>query len=173
MPIPQINEHFSELVYSVILEDQELIIKDDFKTEEHWNCKTQTSNYEPHIVYPKLTKEIEHHVNSLAYTLGSDYHYKPTSSWVNKANKGDYQEYHNHPENTFSAIYYHQILSGNLVIRNDFHMKQLKNINDNFFNAETYTYRPVKNELIIFRSHLLHMVTPCNEERITIAMNFD
>ena len=172
MPIPQINQHFATYVYSVIL-NHNLNIIDDFKTEEHWNCQTQTSNYQPHLVYPELTKDIEYHVNAMATNMGSNYHYKPTGSWVNKANKGDYQEYHNHPENTFSAIYYHKINSGNLVIRDRFHMKPLKNIIDNDFNYETYTYRPVRNELIIFRSHLLHMVTPCNEERITIAMNFD
>jgi uncharacterized protein (TIGR02466 family) len=101
--------------------------------------------------------------------------------WINISGKGDYQEYHQHAESHFSAVYYVSAPEkcGDIVFRSyeaNFDMFPLnpKEHNENTF--KTTSYKAVESNLLIFRSSLLHMVEMNNsaetEKRISIAMNF-
>ena len=99
--------------------------------------------------------------------------------WFNIANTGDYQEFHQHPNNHLSAVYYVQTdkQSGNIVFRNPESigdMFQIPNDIDTRLSYKSARYEPNESRLLIFKSNLLHMVekNKSNRDRISIAMNF-
>jgi len=102
-----------------------------------------------------------------------------TDSWFNVSQPGDYQEYHNHPGNHLSAVYYVKTndTCGNLVVRSfeaDTDMFLLPIESENYNTYKTFSLRPIEGHLVIFRSNLKHMVEKniSAESRISIAMNF-
>jgi len=123
-----------------------------------------------------LNKKIELNTKQFAKELGSDDAYKITSSWYNIYYSGDFQEYHYHEDNIFSAVYFftNPKDSGKLVfkspIKDMFQLKKSKT-NDLTHTCAYYNLKP--RSLIIFRSYLDHMVEKCynKEPRITAAYN--
>ena len=101
-----------------------------------------------------------------------------SNSWFNIYKKGDYQEYHYHANSYFSAIFVLQTPkpSPTIVFENPLtDMLPLKNLDVCEINAETFNVNGMdENCLLIFRSHLRHMVHPLQHEgeRISIALNF-
>lgn len=126
-----------------------------------------------------LIDKVSFYVNVFNGAHGSKHEYTCKTSWLNWYSKNDYQEYHNHSENTYSAVYYSKVdeNSSPLVFENyiaSFDMLPPKSIVE--YNERNYTIwkQPAKeNSLIIFRSWLRHMV-PLNtsNERVSIAFNF-
>lgn len=102
--------------------------------------------------------------------------------WFNIAEPGAFQEYHQHPNNHFSVVYYVKAEenSGDIIF------KSFESICDTFTipakdakytkpaSKKTCSYQPIPGRLLIFRSNLLHMVAKnmSNEDRISIAMNY-
>lgn len=135
-----------------------------------------TYDLNKNIKFKNLCEKIELHTSNFARQLGSNEKYKISSSWFNYYFKGDYQEYHIHPENYFSAVYFFKNPknSGGLVFKNPVQkMFPLKNLKHNSLSYETCVYNPPEKTLIIFQSDLEHMVKKCNntEPRITGAFN--
>jgi uncharacterized protein (TIGR02466 family) len=102
--------------------------------------------------------------------------------WFNIAEPGNYQEYHSHPNNHFSAVYYVDADTncGNIVFKN------IESIVDSYAIPATLpvssigankscNYIPEPTKLLVFRSNLQHMVEKnlSNKDRISIAMNFE
>ena len=100
-------------------------------------------------------------------------------AWYNVYTRGQYQEFHMHPGNIFSAIYFMQIpegAPGTWFKRPDNgSMLPPKNKKgDTQFNRDVLLAPPEERTVIIFRSNLQHSVPPMNVdgERITIAANY-
>ena len=99
--------------------------------------------------------------------------------WFNISEPGDYQEFHQHPNNHCSAVYYvkTQENCGNIVFKNPESigdMYQIPNEVDTRLSFKTAKYEPKDSRLLIFKSNLMHMVekNKSNSDRISIALNF-
>ena len=154
-----------------------------FKPTNEWNCSVINTfkTYQPHedVKFANLVHTIEEHTNNFARALGSEHNYKCTESWVNIAKKGHYQEYHIHPNASFSAVYYvdRPKNSGNIVFRKmPYETYELKGkIAENKLTYQTAVYGPELGQLLIFRSYMPHMVTEnrSDKNRVSIAFNLD
>jgi len=103
-----------------------------------------------------------------------------TAAWINISEPGNYQEYHLHTNNHFSAVYYLKVplKSGDIVFRSaacqtDMYPLPIKTIE--MANYKTFTVSPEESELLIFRSNLMHMVekNKSDDTRVSIALNFN
>ncbi len=98
--------------------------------------------------------------------------------WINHNLKGDYNSPHIHQTSNFSGIYYVEVSKegGNLIFFRGDRSNQMLDIQsflkDKDFQEE-FHIKPVKNQLIIFPSHLIHMVTPHldNKPRVSVSFN--
>lgn len=162
-------------------------ITSDVKTE--WHCDTfNTLNKEYLLgneddkVVTDLIETTGQHVFRFAKEFGLTVDYYDLickDFWFNISEPGDYQEFHQHPNNHISAVYYVQSSenSGDIIFKNPESigdMYQIPNEIDTKFSYKTARYNPVESRLLIFKSNLLHMVekNKSNRDRISIAMNF-
>lgn len=129
-----------------------------------------------HIDIPSL-KEFIHNkaMKDIFITLGIDKNYtvEITEMWGNILNTGDDHQYHSHPNNVYSGIYY--VTGGNPTnfvdprTTNGLQVKQ--SLND--FSAKTVSINATPNTLIIFDSWLKHFVltNKTTVPRKTISFN--
>jgi len=123
--------------------------------------------------------EITKHVNAFAKMHGCDGTYASYYAWINIAEKGNYQEFHSHNSNVFSAVYYIGAPegSGRIVFEDPkepdmYCLKSIKEKNELSFTRISYPAE--EGTLLVFRSYLRHLVEPgINESpRISLALNF-
>lgn len=106
--------------------------------------------------------------------------YKCSEGWFNIYKKYDYQEYHDHSDSTFSAVYF---LKSNIKKSSKIYFKfndtrnTMEPTPDPSFKPthNTVFYDPVPGRLIVFPSTLKHCVErhEYTEERISLAYNFN
>ena len=158
-----------------------------------WECDTWNSLHsncfkgdEIDDIINKLIETAILHVEQYASEYNADLHnYKVVCRdfWFNIAEPTNYQEYHQHPNNHFSAVYYldAQPDSGNIIFKSMDSITSSITIpelgrTDNVFNGSINkcSYEPQPGLILIFKSNLLHMVERnySNKDRISIAMNF-
>ena len=129
-------------------------------------------------VYNTLLETVTEHVNTFASEYNTTDYFKCKNSWGNISHAGEYQEYHIHSHSSFSAVYYCKcpIQSGDIVFENPFlDMMEIQNIKShNNLTYQNCSYPAKEKRLIIFRSHLKHMVKPGNNQspRISFAFNY-
>lgn len=198
-----IEHWFPTLIYYDFLDkiDNESLAKrayqlrDELNKDVHtqWNCDTWNSlNTNLFFKDDNIDDVIEQLVNTtILHTekYAAEYdadleNYKIicTDFWFNIAQPTNYQEYHQHPNNHFSAVYYvdAQPNSGNIRFKsidsiatgNTIPTKvPLERISG---STETCFYEPQPSKLLIFKSNLLHMVEKnlSDSDRISVAMNF-
>lgn len=129
-------------------------------------------------VYNTLVETVTKHINTFASEYNTTDYFKCKNSWGNISHAGEYQEYHIHAHSTFSAVYYCACPenSGDIVFENPFvDMMEIQNIQShNQLSYQNCTYQAKEKRLIIFRSHLKHMVKPGNNQspRISFAFNY-
>ena len=156
--------------------------------ENDWQCDTfSTLNTAYNVLEDSLFSELISKSTKVAFDFASNYGDMSNktitcnAAWVNVSSPGNYQEYHNHTRNHFSAVYYVKVPpnSGNIVFRSYDHSGDMFALP--FTNNEekdpafrTYFVVPKESDLIVFRSNLEHMVqkNKSTEDRISIAMNF-
>tara|TARA_Y100001963_G_scaffold65567_1_gene91320 strand:- start:1410 stop:2042 length:633 start_codon:yes stop_codon:yes gene_type:complete len=99
-----------------------------------------------------------------------------TQSWLNKSNKGESHHLHHHPNSMISGVWY-PVMDEKLPPI-EFHKHQTRDISlgiekHNNFNSETFLLPLKAGELILFPSHLYHMVQPnqSHDERISLSFN--
>ena len=167
--------------------NQALQIKQLCVPNNDWQCDTLTSINFYNLMHDPIFSDL--HITSMLKVLQFAGNYgditnknvQCTSSWINISSPGSFQEYHVHPNNHFSAVYYAKFPknSGNIVFRSYDHSGDMfplpfdiKTEKEPAFR--TYFLEPKESELIIFRSNLEHMVqkNASTEDRISIAMNF-
>jgi len=100
-------------------------------------------------------------------------------AWINVAAIEQYQEYHRHPNRSFSAVYYVKTPDncGNIVFKKDTFDEMFPLPIDDFNEIASYgTHHitPKAGDLIIFKSNIQHMVkkNKSDEDRVSIAINF-
>ena len=130
--------------------------------------------------FTKLNEWIFNKVLEYSTNLKYKDKYKCMGGWFNIYKKYDYQEYHDHGENTLSCVYF---LKSNPEKSSKIHFKF--NINENIMEptvdhsfgltSSTVWYNPVPGRLLIFKSTLRHCVERHEEDslRISLAYNFN
>lgn len=177
------------------LADRAYQLRDELNKDVHtqWNCDTWNSLHtnlyfkddNTDNVIENLVNTTIEHTEKYAEEYDADlenYNIVCTDFWFNIAQPGNYQEYHQHPDNHFSAVYYVKgdPKSGNIVFKsmdsiatgNTIPKKiPLERVSG---PTETCFYEPQPSKLLLFKSNLLHMVEKnlSTEDRISIAMNF-
>ena len=93
-------------------------------------------------------------------------------------NKNNFNTPHIHQLSNFSGVYYVEVSdkNGELIFFRGDKSNQILEIQsfikDKDFYEE-YHVKPLKNQLIIFPSHLMHMVKPHFEEKPRISVSFN
>jgi uncharacterized protein (TIGR02466 family) len=105
--------------------------------------------------------------------------YKCSEGWFNIYKKYDYQEYHDHPISTFSAVYFlksDQEKSSKIYFKFNNTTNPMEPASDPSFKLsyKTVFYNPIPGRLLIFPSTLKHCVErhEYSEKRISLAYNF-
>ena len=135
--------------------------------------------YPEYLEFAPLIKRVSERVQDFARHYGCEDVYECTESWYNVYCSGRYQEFHMHPYNIFSVIYYVKVpdgASGTYFKRPDMgSMLPPKNkVRPTPLNQDVLIAPAQERTAIIFRSNLQHSVPPStfDGERITIALNF-
>jgi uncharacterized protein (TIGR02466 family) len=129
--------------------------------------------------FKKLINLVEDKTNEFAKEMFSNSKYNVLSSWLNFYHKNDFQEYHQHSDSIFSAVYIIKSEKNDCYLTfenpsNPYDMKKLKNINTyNELTFETVKFDISERSLIIFRSFLKHCVTPKIKESMRISAAFN
>lgn len=113
-----------------------------------------------------------------------DIDYRITNSWINRHRKDEMNTIHWHSNAVLSCVYYPQTPpnSGDIIFKrshlfyNLFHdtlRPEFKDGHYNQFNQDIHVISPTSGDLIMFPSHLEHVVVPnkTNEERYSLAFN--
>ena len=144
-----------------------------YNTHGTYNVSTD-KNFQP------LLESISYHVHQFAKMHNCYETYKSDYAWLNIADSTNWQEFHTHNGNIFSAVYYVSVPegSGRIVFEDpkEPDMCPLKTkTNRNQLSYTRIGYTPTEGSLIIFRSYLRHCVEPGNntEPRISLALNFN
>ena len=137
-----------------------------------------TFDLRDHTAFEKIARIVTKRVNDFGKMQGSGYEYKCTDSWFNVYYKHDYQEYHTHNEDMFSAIVYIKSPegSGRTFFKAPFDQRHVHNMFDvNELNNDVCAYNPIPGNLLIFRSYIPHMVEQSlsDEPRISLEFNFN
>lgn len=99
--------------------------------------------------------------------------------WLNINKKGSYNTSHTHPGSVLSGVYYSKAPpnSGNIVFENDsknnFILQTYKTAGDSVLSHSQCHYPPKDGKLIIFPSHLSHLVTQSNSDEDRISLSFN
>ena len=105
------------------------------------------------------------------------------NSWINKHHKGDYGQLHNHQNSLMSGCLYLQVnkhTGGIRFYKNNSWTNLLplsvaiEYEKFNHINAQYYTIAPTQGSIVIFPSHLEHMIEKnvSDEIRCSLAFNF-
>lgn len=139
----------------------------------------QTHDLNQDILFQPVLAAVTDHVHKFAKMHNCDGEYKTNYAWMNISKAGDWQEFHTHNANIFSAVYYVSAPegSGRILFEDPkepdmFPLKSLQGKNQ--FTYSRIHYTPETGTLLIFRSYLRHLVESGTntEPRISIALNF-
>lgn len=174
------GETFNKQVYEKAKDLQK-----NHKIETFWNCdtfNTQGINLQNDQLFLNFCEVIKNYVLLFADEYKIDktkYKLEMSDLWLNVAPPGEYQEYHDHVPEHFSAVYYVQTPenSGKIIFQNFdswINNSIVSKTENNYANMKTVFYNPRPGLLLIFPSDLLHMVekNKSTEDRVSIAMNF-
>lgn len=113
-----------------------------------------------------------------------DIQYLLENSWVNRHKTGEMNSIHWHSNAVISGVYYPQATpgAGDIIFKrahlyyNVFHdtlRPEFKETHSNQFNTDIHVVTPRNGDILLFPSHLEHVVTPNNtpEERYSLAFN--
>lgn len=100
---------------------------------------------------------------------------KITQSWVNYTNQGQFHHKHSHPNSIISGVFYVQTNPDDKIFFYKEGYQQIKLPPNNFneFNSESWWFNVLTGNLILFPSHLTHMVPTVegSEQRISLSFN--
>jgi len=156
------------------------------KRTEDWNCNVDTTfgnrdaDDMPWNVFIKPAMEgLKEYLETFSVDLPAEYRIE---CWLNRYNKGDFQEIHNHTGvSVISCAYMMKTPqgSGNFTFYSNaydhFHQSDLPQITSKPFKYNNRITPPMEEgDIIYFPSNLNHYVSPNNTEhtRATISANF-
>jgi uncharacterized protein (TIGR02466 family) len=189
----QINAIFTEVIYSESLQnfvnknnvflEKALLLKKEIKPNNNWPCNTFSTfgtSYDllEDPIFKELVSACEEKTRIFAGHYGATQGVaKCVEAWINVAEPGAYQEYHVHPNNHFSLVYYVETPKncGNIVFAShsqDMFLFPIQSLTPLSF--KTYFLIPQAGDVHIFRSNLSHMVELNKSDlpRVSISMNF-
>ena len=99
-----------------------------------------------------------------------------TQSWANYTQKGQWHHKHDHPNSFISGVFYVQAqkdIDRIFFYKNGYQQIKLPTDNYNLYNSESWWLGVETGQLILFPSHLTHMVqtVQTDETRISISFN--
>ena len=139
----------------------------------------QTHDLNNDAVFQPVLESISDHVHRFAKMHNCSGIYTNNYAWMNISKAGDWQEFHTHNANIFSAVYYVSAPegSGRILFEDPkepdmFPLKSIQGKNQLSYSRIHYT--PESGKLLIFRSYVRHLVESGTntEPRISIALNF-
>ena len=137
------------------------------------------TNLAEYLEFKTFTDKVRQCVNELARAYGSDEDHECAEAWYNIYNGDKYQEFHHHPNNIFSAVYFAKVPDGAQGIYfkrpdNGSMLPPKNKKRTTIFNQDILIAPPEERTVIIFRSNLQHSVPPHNltSDRVTVALNY-
>ena len=99
-----------------------------------------------------------------------------TQSWANYTSKGQWHHKHEHPNSFISGVFYVQAqkdIDKIFFYKNGYQQIKLPSDNYNLYNSDSWWLGVETGQLILFPSHLTHMVqtVETDETRISISFN--
>ena len=174
------NEYF----YKKVLEIKEK--NKNTPQKSGWICDTFNTDglydlYQDPVFQPIL-QDIKSEVLKFSKEFGQgndDIMYN--GGWINLAPPGAYQEYHVHGNSHFSIVYYIDVpnnsgdivfLSPEATVADMYPLPKEEKVT--YAGMKTFKFKPAANDLLIFRSNVMHMVNQnkSNRDRISISINF-
>jgi len=151
------------------------------KEPNNSNTLGSLASQEHYILNKKQLKNVKNEILKHVYTYTKDIlkysnDFQISTSWLTFVDPGCSSHLHRHRNSMFSGIIYFQANrdSGDLVFEDkrigDFFCKVSEY---NILNSELWFYKPFTNKIIIFPSHLFHMIDTNNSDlkRISLAFN--
>lgn len=140
----------------------------------NWLCDVNTEYFAQENKHAKYIDLITQAVYPAVDHLFSELPLKqPKSSvvshiWYNRYKRGDYQEVHRHLEYgvSLSGIYFLELQEENKTV---FFSHTASGAS--LFPAEKRLVEAKEGDIVLFPSHLLHYVLPCEQTRTTVAFN--
>lgn len=120
--------------------------------------------------------------SSLAEYFGTVYapkhkvNLKITQSWINYTKSGQWHHKHNHPNSFVSGVFYLQAKRETDRIyfyRDGFDQIRLTPETWNVWNSNSWWFEVGTGDLIIFPSHLTHMVETVKDDHTRISLSFN
>jgi uncharacterized protein (TIGR02466 family) len=149
-------------------------------SNSHWSCNTyHTSNVidiKKEKYAQSLMKDISSKVFELSYAYGlNNKNIICTDAWFNISEHGNYQEFHIHPMNHFSVVYYISAPEncGDIVFKKNDDMFPFPTSSLPTGSTNCY-FKPEESKILVFPSSLHHMVreNKSNQDRISMSFNF-
>lgn len=127
---------------------------------------------------PELKSDIETVVDDYWYkvvTTASDCTWVLTQSWLNKTEVGKYHHRHNHSNSLISGVVYLEtdVTDTITFFREERNLLSLTVENYHLFNSPSWKFSVKSGDILLFPSHLHHMVEEKIDgaERISLAFN--
>lgn len=156
--------------------------RDTVKKTVLWKCDTYTTldtvDLRTVELFSSLISKCREHVLNFSTHFGCVKPVVCQDAWLNVASTGQYQEYHIHPGSHFSLVYYVNAPEncGDLIFRsfNADNMFPIPVDKPTEVSNSTARYTPENARLLIFPSHLSHLVckNESQDDRVSISMNF-
>jgi len=99
-----------------------------------------------------------------------------TQSWINYTSKGQYHHKHEHPNSIISGVFYAQAqrdIDKIHFYRNRYNQITVPAENFNPYNSESWWMGTATGQLILFPSHLTHMVETVEHDTTRISISFN
>lgn len=129
------------------------------------------------ILFKELVYKVTNKVQDFVKNFNSSLTMVTRSAWLNIYNKTNYQEFHIHPGNLISCVYFLKCPEGSSGLSFVPQVRSsidLDSIVQNNLTYDSASYEAVEDSLILFKSDIPHMVPQGTnvEDRISIALNF-
>ena len=108
------------------------------------------------------------------YAPKNEVNLRITQSWLNYCKPGQWHHKHAHPNSFISGVLYMKASRERDKIhfyRDGYQQIKLPTNNWNLHNSESWWFEVGAGDLILFPSHLTHMVTTVQEERVSLSFN--
>jgi uncharacterized protein (TIGR02466 family) len=153
------------------------------KNQEHYNNEGNTTSKDRKILKSKELTELREFVEDSMLTYFKAIHAPKfdvnlylTQSWANYTGQGQYHHKHSHPNSVVSGVFYPQAnkeVDKIYFYKDGYDRINIPTADFNPYNSESWWFEVSAGNLILFPSHLPHMVKTKEDDntRISIAFN--
>jgi len=183
--IQKFSFDIDEIVKQIYNYDK-LYQKNQYTKDGHTNIYQSEHNLEKNEKFEKLSNELQDFINQRLQDDINNNKLKISKLWFVITKKMGIIKKHSHFNSDFSSVFYLKIeeskeIDGALIIYNPMKNIEILEFSDekNMFiktvcTEKNYTFKPTKNDLIIFNSYLEHSVNNKNTSNIDrISLPFD